>query len=83
VAFTTETSNQNLVVLFDKSQATIVRDESCDLFAVLDKLDTNALADGGVRLFSLNTTKYNNCVTSNPQNIYVESKLTLSQAQFP
>jgi hypothetical protein len=57
VAFTTETGNQNLVVLFNESQATIVGDESCDLFAVLDELDTNALTDGRVRLLSLNTTE--------------------------
>ncbi len=59
MAFTTETGNQNLVVLFNESQATIVGDESCDLFAVLDELDTNALTDGRVGLLSLNTTEYN------------------------
>ena len=56
VAFTTETRNQNLVVLFNESQTTIVGYESCDLLAVLDELDTNALTDGRVRLLSLNTT---------------------------
>jgi hypothetical protein len=61
VAFTTETRNQNLVVLFNESQTTIVGDESCDLFSVLDKLDTNALTDGRVRLLSLNTT-VNKCL---------------------
>jgi hypothetical protein len=61
VAFTTETRNQNLVVLFNESQTTIVGDESCDLLAVLDELDTNALTDGRVRLLSLNTT-VNKCL---------------------
>jgi hypothetical protein len=56
VTFTTKTRNQNLVVLFNESQTTIVGDESCDLLAVLDELDTNALTDGRVRLLSLNTT---------------------------
>ena len=57
VAFTTESGNQNFVVFFNESQATVVRDESGDLLAVLDELDTNALANGRVRLLSLNTTR--------------------------
>jgi hypothetical protein len=57
VAFTTESGNQNFIVFFNESQATVVGDESGDLFAVLDELDTNALANGRVRLLSLNTTR--------------------------
>ena len=55
MAGTTETSNENLVVLIDKVQTTIVGDEGSDLLAVLDELDTDTLANGRVRLLGLNT----------------------------
>ena len=41
---------------FDVVEATVTRNEGSDLLAVLDELDTNALADGRVGLFGLNTT---------------------------
>lgn len=40
-------------------QATIVGDKGCDLLAVLDQLDSHALADGRVRLFRLNSSATN------------------------
>ena len=55
VAGTAQTGDQDLVVLLDKVQATIVGDEGDDLLAVLDQLDTAALADSGVGLLGLNT----------------------------
>lgn len=54
VARATETGNQHLVVLIDVVEATVTRDEGGDLLAVLDELDTAALANGRVRLLGLN-----------------------------
>merc|ERR1712168_324064 len=47
--------NMPLIILLNVIQTTIVRDESSDLFTVLDQLHTNTLPDGRVRLFGLNT----------------------------
>lgn len=52
---TTETGNEDLVVLVGEVQATVVGNEGSDLLAVLDELDTNALANSGVGLLGLNT----------------------------
>lgn len=56
VTLATETGDQHLVVLLNVVQATVTGHERGDLLAVLDQLHTHALADGGVRLLSLNTT---------------------------
>ena len=56
VTLTTESSYQNLVVLFNVVETTVTGYEGCDLLTVLDKLNTDALSDGRVRLLSLNTT---------------------------
>merc|ERR1712060_790141 len=55
VTRTTETSNQNLVVLLNVVEATVIWHEGRDLLSVLDELNTNTLADGRVWLFSLNS----------------------------
>jgi hypothetical protein len=55
VTFTTETGNQDLVVLLDVVQTTVIWDECGDFLSILDELDTNALADGRVGLFGFNT----------------------------
>lgn len=55
VTFTTETGNQDLIVLLNVVQATIIWYECGDFLSVLDELDTNALADSGVGLFGFDT----------------------------
>ena len=55
VALTTESGDEDLVVFFDKVKATVTGDESADLLAVLDELDTDALSNGRVRLLGLDT----------------------------
>ena len=42
-------------VFFDEVEATITRDECCDLLSVLDELNTDTLTHGRVRLLGLNT----------------------------
>ena len=55
VTLSTKPSHKDFVVFFNKVEATIIGNEGCDLLAVLDQLNTNALADGRVGLFGLNT----------------------------
>lgn len=56
VTLTTETGNENLIVLLNVVQATVTGYEGGNLLAVLDELHPHALADGRVRLFGFNTT---------------------------
>lgn len=56
VTFTSETGNQDFIVLLNVVKATIVGDERRDLLAVLDQLHSDALTDGRVRLLRLHTT---------------------------
>ena len=48
VTATTETGDQDFVILIDEGQATIIRDEGGDLLTVLDELNTAALYRGWV-----------------------------------
>ena len=56
VTGTTESSNQDFIILIHKVQTTITRNESSDFLSVLDQLNTDALTNGRVRLFSLYST---------------------------
>ena len=58
VTRTTESSNQNLIVLIHKVQTTITRNESSDFLSVLDQLNTDALTNGRVRLLSFHSTTH-------------------------
>lgn len=52
---TTETGDEDLVVLVDEVKTTVVGDEGGDLLTVLDELDTDTLSDSRVGLLGLNT----------------------------
>ena len=70
VTRTTESSNQNFIVLIHKVQTTITRNEGSDLLSVLDQLNTDALTNGRVRLLSLHSTIHH----SHTSNTYTFSR---------
>uniref|UniRef100_A0A8C0N0T4 Uncharacterized protein n=1 Tax=Canis lupus familiaris TaxID=9615 RepID=A0A8C0N0T4_CANLF len=51
LTFATKSSHQNLIIFLNKVQTTIIGYKGCDLFAVLDQLDPDALPDGRIWLF--------------------------------
>ena len=50
-----ESGDQDLIVLLDEVQTTVLGDEGGDLLGILDQLNPHALPDGGVRLLGLDT----------------------------
>jgi len=59
VAGTSETGNEDLVVLFHEGHATIARHEASNSLVVLFELDSDALTHGGVRLLRFDTDLFN------------------------
>lgn len=55
LTLTTETRDEDLVVLVDVGKGTVPRYEGSDLLSVLDEMHTHGLTDGRVGLLSLNT----------------------------
>lgn len=51
----TESSDEDLIVLIDEGHTSISGDVSGDSLVVLSELNSDALTDGGVRLLGLNT----------------------------
>ena len=60
VTGTTETGDQNFVVLVYEIQTTIARDERSNLLSVLDELHANTLSDSTVWLFGLDSNLLQN-----------------------
>ena len=55
MAGSTESSDEDFVVLIDERHTSISGDVSGDSLVVLSELNSDALTDGGVRLLGLNT----------------------------
>lgn len=59
LTLTTESRDEDLVVLVDVSEGTVPRDEGSDLLSVLDELHSDGLTNGRVGLLGLNTETLN------------------------
>ena len=59
LTLTTESRDEDLVVLVDVGQGTVPWDEGSDLLSVLDQLHSDGLTDSRVRLLGLNTETLN------------------------
>uniref|UniRef100_A0A8D2JM33 Uncharacterized protein n=1 Tax=Sciurus vulgaris TaxID=55149 RepID=A0A8D2JM33_SCIVU len=83
MTFSTKSSNQNFLILFNKVQATfieykkatIIRYKSCDFLAILDQLDPDTLPDGRIWLFGFNPYffQYNSlCMGSTTKRVVLQ-----------
>ena len=83
MTFTTESSDQNFVVFFDKVQTTVLGDEGGDLLTILDQLDTDTLPNSGVRLLGLDTDlKYAVKLDDVPKNCFKKGQNLPSRGRF-
>lgn len=89
VTLTTESCNQNFIVLFNAVETTVPGYERRDLLSVLDQLYPNTLPDSRVRLLGFNTTVKQDTDTIKRlflvQKLQIEwsKTLTLFLKQFP
>ena len=60
MSWSSESRDEYFIIIIDESQGPILRDESSNFLVVLSKLDSDALSDGGVRLFGLDGDFLNN-----------------------
>ena len=56
MALSSKASNQHLIVFLNEVETTIIGYKCSDLLPILDQLNTDALSDGRVGLFSLNAS---------------------------
>merc|ERR1719219_1979650 len=77
----TEPRDKNFIVIINKGQTTVSRNEGGDLFTVLNKLDTSAFSDSGVRLFGFNSQFFNDnsfCMRTSSKRVRFESNPRMS-----
>lgn len=55
LTLSTETGEEDFVILVNKVQTTVIWNEGSDLLTVLDELDSDTLSDSGVWLLSFDT----------------------------
>ena len=61
---TTESSNENLIIIIDETHATILWHVGSNFLVVLFELNSDTLTDGRVRLLSFNTDLLNDNTSS-------------------
>jgi hypothetical protein len=60
MTLSSEPSDKYFIIIIEEMEATILGNEGSDSLVVFLKLDSDALSDGGVRLFGLNSNLFYN-----------------------